>query len=417
MKVSKEIIAGRVPKHNVRSKKVSQSTFVIGLILTVAVGYLAGTYNAQIAAFVGPVFGYRPHPATLDLSSLQTVYSNLAANYDGTIDTSTLIDGALHGMVSAVNDTYTVYQNKSEAAAFNNDLSGNIGAGIGAEIGLKNNLITIDSVLDNNPAKTAGLEAGDVITAINGQSTTGYTVDKAVSLVRGDVGTTVKLTILRNGITTDYSVTRATINDPSVTSTIDGTLGTITITRFDTDTGDLARAAAQQFVAKGVKDVILDLRDNGGGYLSAAQDVAGLWINNKTVVTERVGTKITSTLKSGGNPLLAGLPTVVLVDENTASASEIVSGALQDYGIAKLVGVKTFGKGSVQQLISFDATDGPILDGGQLKVTVAKWYTPDGKNINHEGITPNLVVPDVTQANFDAGVDPQLDAAKKALGL
>jgi carboxyl-terminal processing protease len=305
---------------------------------------------------------------------------------------------------------------KAETTAFNNDLSGNVGGGIGAEIGLKNNLITIVSLLPDNPAQAAGLEANDVITAINGTSTTGESVDQAVDKIRGTDGTTVQLTILRNGVSTNYSLKRATINDPSVTSTIDGTLGVMTITRFDSNTGDLARQAAQQFVSKGVKDVILDLRDNGGGYLTAAQDVAGLWLNNKTVVSERDGNQTIDTLSSGGNPLLEGIPTAVLVNAGTASASEIVSGALQDYGVAKIVGEQTFGKGSVQQVISYDLTDGPQLNNTQLKVTIAKWYTPKGKNINHQGITPDIKV-DLTQANIDAGVDPQMDAAKTALGL
>jgi carboxyl-terminal processing protease len=417
MKIAKEVVASGVPKHKVIKKKpVSSRVLFLAFALTAIVGYLAGTYNLEIRAAVGPVFGYKAHPASLDLSSLQTVYGDLASHYDGTLNTSTLIDGALHGLVSAAGDTYTVYMDKAETTAFNNDLSGNVGGGIGAEIGLKNNLITIVSLLPDNPAQAAGLEANDVITAINGTSTTGESVDQAVDKIRGTDGTTVQLTILRNGVSTNYSLKRATINDPSVTSTIDGTLGVMTITRFDSNTGDLARQAAQQFVSKGVKDVILDLRDNGGGYLTAAQDVAGLWLNNKTVVSERDGNQTIDTLSSGGNPLLEGIPTAVLVNAGTASASEIVSGALQDYGVAKIVGEQTFGKGSVQQVISYDLTDGPQLNNTQLKVTIAKWYTPKGKNINHQGITPDIKV-DLTQANIDAGVDPQMDAAKTALGL
>jgi carboxyl-terminal processing protease len=408
-KLKLSAIAAHAPKHTSHKKRVSSNVLFIAFAATAVVGYIAGTFNEQIKAAVGPVFGYKAHSATLDLSSLQEVYSNLAANYDGTVDPNTLIDGALHGMVSSLGDNYTVYMNKAEADSFNNSLSGNIGGGIGAEIIMKDNQVTISAVLDNNPAKAAGLLGGDVITAINGTSIAGYSVDKAVALVRGDPGTTVKLTISRNGVSMDFNVTRAIINDPSVTSSIDGTLGTITITRFDTDTGALARTAAQQFVTKGVKDVILDLRNNGGGYVTAAQDVAGLWLNNKLLVTEKDGNTVVDSISTGNNALLAGLPTVILVNGDSASASEIVSGALQDYKVATLVGEKTFGKGSVQKVISLDG-------GAQLKVTVAKWYTPDNKNINLVGITPNVTV-DLTQANIDAGVDPQLDAAKTALGL
>jgi carboxyl-terminal processing protease len=297
----------------------------------------------------------------------------------------------------------------SESSSYNNSLEGNIGGGIGAVIGIKNNQITIMSVLDNNPAKAAGLMADDTILNVNDQSTTGWTVDKAVGLIRGDEGTTVKLTIQRSSDVKDYTMTRATINNPSVTSSVVDGVGMLTIIRFDTETGDLAKVAAQNFKKQGVKAVILDLRGNPGGFVDATVDVAGLWLNNQIVVTERTGNIIKSTLTTGSSAILAGVPTSVLVNSGSASASEIVAGALQDHKAAKLVGEKTYGKGSVQQLIS-------LSDGAQLKVTVARWYTPNGKNITKEGITPDYVA-DLTQDNVDKGIDPQLNEAKKILGL
>lgn len=403
----------KVPEHAVKHKRakkhLSPAFIFIIVAFTAVIGYGAGMYHYQIEAAIGPVFGYKAHSGEIDLSSLQQTYNKLAAYYDGTLDVNKLIQGANNGLVAAAGDEYTVYMSPGETTDFNNSLSGNIGGGIGAVVGIRNSQITIMSVLDNNAAKTAGLMANDTITKINDESTSGWTVDKAVGQIRGDEGTTVKLTILRGDVTKDYTVTRAIINNPSVTSSVTDGVGKLTITRFDEETGSLAKLAAQDFKKQNVKAVILDLRGNGGGYVDAAREVAGLWLNNKVVVTERSNDKIKSTVKSGATATLNGIPTVVLVDGGSASASEIVAGALQDYGAAKLVGAKTFGKGSVQQLLTLDG-------GAQLKVTIAKWYTPNGKNILKEGITPDSVI-NLTQADVDAGTDPQLNEAIKLLGL
>jgi carboxyl-terminal processing protease len=197
------------------------------------------------------------------------------------------------------------------------------------------------------------------------------------------------------------------VNNPSVQSSVENGVGRLTITRFDDETGNLARKAAQSFKQQNVKSVILDLRDNGGGYLTAAQDVAGLWLDDQVVVSERTGGKVTEELKSGSDTVLAGIPTVVLVNGSSASASEIVAGALQDHKAATLIGEKTFGKGTVQKVIDLGA-------GTTLKVTIARWYTPNGKNITKEGITPDQKV-GMTAADVDAGKDPQLEAARKHL--
>jgi carboxyl-terminal processing protease len=402
-------VTEHVAKHR-RAKRPLVSSFLFIIIaVTAALGYVAGMYHYQIEAAIGPVFGYKAHSGSIDFSSLQQTYNSLAANYDGKLDASKLIQGANNGLVAAAGDVYTIYMNPTESTSFNNSLSGNIGGGIGAEIGLKNNKITVLKVLDNNPAKTAGLAANDIVLDINDQSTSGWTVDKAVGSIRGDKGTTVKLTIQRASEVKDYTITRAIISNPSVTSSVVDGVGTMTITRFDTETGNLARIAAQDFKKQSVKAVILDLRNNGGGYVDAAKDVAGLWLNNQVVVTERVDGKIKDTLKTGNDAILSGMLTAVLVNGNSASASEIVAGALQDHSAAKLVGEKTFGKGSVQQLLS-------LTGGAQLKVTIARWYTPNGKNINKQGISPDIAA-GLTQTDFDNGIDPQFDAAKKLLGL
>lgn len=395
----------RVPKVK---KPLSRRSLVIIIVATAIGGLLIGSQANRIYEFVGPVFGIKTYAGDINLTSLETTYKELKANFDGTLNDQALIDGANKGLVSAAGDQYTLYMNASDAAAFQNDLSGTIGGGIGAEVSTRSGKITIIRTLKDNPAEKAGVQAGDIVTTINDASTAGMTVDQAVSLIRGNPGTTVKLSIQRGTEIKDFTITRATISNPSVTSSISNGIGTLTISRFDDQTGDLARTAAQDFKAKNVKGIILDLRGNGGGYVTAAQDVAGLWLDNKLLVTEKSNNQVVDQVTTGGNAILAGIPTVILVNSSSASASEIVSGALQDYGVAKLVGEKTFGKGSVQKLID-------LPNGAELKVTIAKWYTPKGKNINQQGITPDIPA-SLTQADVDAGQDPQMTAALKQLG-
>lgn len=386
---------------------ISKKVYFFTIALTVVIGFIAGTRSTELLAAVAPAFGFKVETGTLDLSSVQKTYQQLKANYDGSLDTQKLIDGASRGMVAAAGDQYTVFMDAQEAAEFDKDLSGQIGGGIGAEIGTRDNKPTIIRVLPGNPAEKAGLEAGDTIVAVNDQSSDTWTADKTASAIRGDAGTTVKVSVLRGSETKDFTLTRATVNNPSVSSKVEDGIGILTISRFDNETGNLAAQAANSFRQQNVKGVILDLRGNGGGYLTAAQDVAGLWLNDQVVVSERTGGKVTDELKSGNDAVLNGLPTVVLVNGSSASASEIVAGALQDHKAATLVGEKTFGKGSVQKVLD--------LGGGtKLKVTVARWYTPNGKNITKEGITPDQSV-DLTAADANAGKDPQLDAAKQQL--
>jgi carboxyl-terminal processing protease len=403
------LIPRRVRKNReTQERRIPGSVIAIGLIFILGLGYIAGTFNNQIISTIAPVFGIKTYAGTLDLSSLQSTYQTLKANYDGSIDDAALIDAANKGMVSALGDPYTVYFNAKDAADFNNDLSGTIGGGIGVELSVRNQQVTVVRVLADNPAEKAGMAVGDVITKINDTAVDpAETIDKIVAKIRGDAGTTVKITVTRGADTKDFTITRATVTNPSVYSTVTGGIGIMTITRFDDQTGQLARSAAQSFKSQNVKSVILDLRGNGGGYLTAAQDVVGLWVNNKTVVTERTNGKVVDDLKTGTDPVLEGLPTVVLVNASTASASEITAGALHDYGIAKLVGEKTFGKGVVQKLIG-------LPDNAQLKVTVAKWYTPNGVNIQKQGISPDKAV-DMTIDDVNANRDPQLDAAKALL--
>ncbi|MEO5950230.1 MAG: S41 family peptidase [Candidatus Saccharimonadales bacterium] len=399
MHVNQDIVEAKSREHG-----VSKSTLFIAIALTAVIGFIGGTRSDEIIGAVGPVLGLKVATGKVDLSSVQATYQQLKLHFDGTLDDKKLIEGASRGLVAAAGDQYTVYMNAQEASDFDKELTGDIGAGVGAEIGVKDGHPYVIRVLADNPAEKAGVHAGDVIITVNDEATSGWTSDKTATKIRGDAGTTVKLTVQRGAESKEFTLTRAKVNNPSVSSTIDNNIGIMTITRFDEQTGDEARRAAQSFKQAGVKGVILDLRGNGGGYVTAAQDVAGLWLNDKVVVSERTNGKVTDELRSGSNAILEGLPTAVVVNGGSASASEIVSGALQDNKAATLVGDKTFGKGTVQQIIDF-------ANGTRLKVTVGRWYTPNGKNITKEGIMPNTSV-SLTQADSDAGRDPQLDAAK-----
>lgn len=345
----------------------------------------------------------------LDYSSVNQVYSILKSDFDGTLNNTKLIDGLKTGLVNAAGDPYTEYFNPAQAKQFNNELSGSI-TGIGAEIGADSqNDIVIVSPLNGYPAQKAGLKPKDIISAINGQSTQGMSIDAAVTKIRGDVGTKVTLTIIRgNGNPFNVTITRQKITIPSVEYHEDGNIGYLKINQFTSDTVDLAQKAAKEFKTKGVKGVVLDLRGDPGGYLSGAVGVSSLWLDQgKTVVQERRGSTVINTEYANGDDILHGLPTVVLIDGGSASASEITAGALHDNGAAKLVGVKSFGKGSVQQVEN-------LSDGSELKVTIARWYTPDGKNIDKKGITPDVVVT-ISDAQAKAGQDPQKDKAYQIL--
>jgi carboxyl-terminal processing protease len=395
------------PTRHLTPRRVPASVMVLAFIFIAGIGYIAGSFNAQIVGVVAPLFGAKISTETLDLSSVQSTYQALKANYDGEIDDDALIEGANRGLVEALGDEYTVYMNQQENQEFDNSLTGNIGGGVGIELGMRDDVLTIVRVLKDNPAEDAGLNVNDVIIAVNDEDVRELSVQDAVLKIRGEVGTTVKLTVLRGTDTKDFTVTRAQVNNPSVYSSIENGIGIMTVTRFDNETGSLARAAAQTFKSAGVKGVILDLRGNGGGYVTAAQDLASIWLDQKVVVSERRGSTVVDELKTGSNPLLRGVPTVVLVNASSASASEIVAGALRDHGAAQLVGDKTFGKGSVQKLISLPLS-------AELKVTIARWYTPNGANISEQGITPDKAVT-LTSEDINAGRDPQLDAAKDLL--
>ena len=388
------------PRRTIKNeRRVPTTVMILAFIFVAGIGYVAGAINVGAIKSFGGLLGRED----LDLSSVQQTYRELKANFDGDIDDATLIEGANTGMVDSLGDQYTVFLNSKESTDFDNSLTGNIGGGIGVEVGTRNNQPTVVRVLQGNPAEKAGVQVSDVIVKVNDEDVKDWTTSEIVSKIRGEVDTTVKITMNRGGTEKEFVITRATVNNPSAFGEIKDNVGILTVTRFDDNTASLARAVARDFKDKGVKGVVLDLRGNGGGYVTAAQDVAGIWLNKQVVVTERRGGTVTDELKSGGDPILNGIPTVVLVNESSASASEIVAGALRDHKVAKLVGETTFGKGSVQKLVN-------LTGGATLKVTIARWYTPAGDNISETGIKPDTIILR-TSDDINAGRDPQLDGA------
>lgn len=348
----------------------------------------------------------------IDFSLFWQTWDLIKANY---VDQDKLTDkqmfyGALSGLVSSVDDPYTVFMNPEESKLFNEDLTGTF-SGIGAEVGLRNDVVTIIAPLAGTPAERAGLRSGDKVYAIDKQSTVGLTVDEAVKKIRGDKGTTVTLTIARNGDKLrDISITRDTIVVKSVATNYDQASGlyTITVSNFNADTEPLFQAAIQDIERQKPRGLILDLRNNPGGYLDAAVAIASFWISDGVIVSEQFSNQsATQPQHARGLAPLAGLPTVVLINQGSASASEIVAGALMDHQQATTIGKTTYGKGSVQVVRD-------LPDGSMVKITTAKWLTPNGTSINDKGIKPNIEV-ELTEDDFNKNVDPQMVKARQFL--
>ena len=374
---------------------------VIGFILGLAVFWSFSTYY---------------HPAGgknhLDTTMLYKVQSILQQKYDGDIDYSKLSEGAAAGAVASLGDPYTVFLNEQNNKELANDLKGEL-SGIGIEVGQKDGRLTVIAPFDGTPAAKAGIRSGDIIATIDGVATSSITLDQAVNKIRGEKGTAVKLGIVRAGeAPKEIEITREIIDIPSVSYEMkDGLVGYIKIRRFGEDTAALVKSAGASLKSQGAKAVIIDVRDNPGGYLDAAVAVASEFSNKGVVVEERSRNskpKIQYAI-SGGT--MTDIPVVMLINGGSASASEILAGALNDSNRALLVGEKTYGKGSVQEVVClspvFMNSDCP---GASLKVTVARWFTPAGINISKEGIKPEVEVK-ITDDDINSSKDPQLEKA------
>lgn len=317
--------------------------------------------------------------------------------------------GALKGLVASADDPYTVFMDPKISQEFSDDLAGTF-EGIGAELSIKKEILTVVAPLSDSPAQKAGLLAGDKILAINDETTSGMSIDDAVSKIRGPKGTKVKLTILHSeqDKTNDLEITRNTIVIKSVSTQMrSDQIFVIKLSNFNNDTSELFDQAVSDVIKNNPRGIILDLRNNPGGYLDTAVEVASQWVEKGIVVSEKFSAEKKNDYSSSGIAKLKNYKTVVLVNEGSASASEIVAGALRDYKSATLIGEKTFGKGSVQTLEN-------LTDGSSVKITVAEWLTPNGNNINKEGIKPDILVP-LTIDDYNSNKDPQMDKAIELL--
>ena len=344
-----------------------------------------------------------------ETKGLQNVYSFLRDKYlypDQINDKKDIELGSIKGLVNSLDDPYTVYFSKDEYNSFQENLEGKF-EGIGAEIGLKEDKLIIVAPIDGTPANKAGLLPGDEIVTINGESTVGLSVEKAVTKIRGEKGTEVKLEIARkdqDGLKT-FTIIREIIDIPNIKIEEKDGIAIISISQFQAETAQELDSKLAELNQKGVKKVVLDFRNNPGGYLQSAVEIIELFAPKGSIaVTEKSkNDKVLEELKTKKNPKYSDIKLVVLVNEGSASASEIVAGALRDLKKTQLIGKKTFGKGVVQSIQEFP-------DGSVLKYTIAEWFTPSGKAINKEGIKPDIEV-ELKAEDIKDKKDPQLDKA------
>ena len=350
-----------------------------------------------------------PKTEPADLSLYWKVWKDLFDLYvdESVFNKQGMVYGSIKGLVNSLNDPYTVFMTPDETKDFDQSLNGTL-QGIGAELTVKDRALTIISPLKNSPAEKAGLLPGDIVYKINGNLTSEMTLFEAISKIRGVKGTRVTLTILRKNKEKpfDLVITRDEINIDSV-SFEDKKNGIfyIAINQFSDNTKTEFDRAIQKTLLREAKGVILDLRYNGGGYLDGSVDILSDFLKGKksAVSIKRRNDKDNEILYVSGNPRVGDLPLAVLVNKGSASASEIVAGAIQDHKRGIILGEQTFGKGSVQEIDKF-------ADGSSLRLTIAHWLTPNGKNINKVGITPDIVVA-MTEKDIESKKDPQLDAA------
>ena len=416
-----ENLNGEEIKPKKKKYKIIKGLIVVAFLVG---SYLGVFYLGNMLATKGIVIGSVPEKAVADLvaiedsgkySNLFTLRSMLFSMYDGELDDEKLLEGAMKGMAEAVGDPYTVYMDNEEFNAFMESSQGSF-YGIGAQLGVRDNKVTIIAPVEGSPAEEAGLKAGDIILKVDDYEVTDLNTEAVVSRVRGEEGAPVTLTISREGVEEPFEVTivRAEIKTESVKGEIleDG-IGYIQISTFsDEEVSDKFSEKLNELKDQGMKKLILDLRGNPGGYLNECVEIASNFIPEGEVVTytiDKYNKKVISN-SIGGDAI--GIPLVVLVDGGSASASEVVTGALRDHEAATTIGTTTFGKGIVQQLKVL-----PNEMGG-LKVTTSKYYTPNGENIHGTGIEPDITVEipqDILDQDYDRSIDPQFQKALEVI--
>lgn len=392
---------------NKKQKQVNLGTTIFSSLITLAIGiFLGSNWNnlyLQFSPYINPA---QKVTSNIKWDDLNEVYSQISSNFDGSIDKTNLIEGAKKGLTAALADPYTVYYDSKEAAEFKSDLKGEIKeAGVGIEMMKQGDYVVVTRTLPNNPARKAGVHAGDIIFAINDEEVWDKDTEIIASKLRGPSGEKVKLTVARDKQKLDFELVREKINNVSADITYQDKTAIISVYRFSEDTGTLVQSFTKDFKNRGINKVILDLRNNGGGYVTAARDLLSLWLDGDKILTQKSATiGQTITYAKRGEATLKDMKTIVLVNNATASASEIVAGALKDYKKATILGTKTYGKGVVQTMLE-------LSGGSLLKITTAHWYTPEGQTINKTGISPDVEV-ERSYSDINSGKDPQLDKAK-----
>lgn len=411
-----------VPPKSLRRTFAREVFFLFVIALVGGAGYFTGFERGQNGApqetiLLNPrdatLIDKNSHEKDLDFGIFWKVWDLLKEKFvdHDTLDAHKLLYGAINGMLSASGDPYTTFFDPEATKAFDEEISGSFD-GIGAEMGMKDKILTIIAPLEGMPAEKAGLLPGDKVLKINGESTESLSLDAAVSKIRGAKGTDVTLTIYREGDaeTRNITVTRDAISVKSVrTEDKKNGVRLIRISRFGEDTNQEFRTALKEVIAAKPKGIILDMRSNPGGLLDMAVDIAGEFLpKDSVVVIEEDSEKKQKSLLAKGGDSLGNIPVVILINGGSASASEILAGALRDNREdVRIVGETSFGKGSVQELI-------PVNRETKVKITVAHWLTPSGKQINKVGISPDVEVK-LSAADLEKKQDPQMDKAIEVL--
>lgn len=385
---------------------------ILVLGATFSFGILVGVKQYPAIEKIKQVFHKEPDMQTqVDFALFWDVWHRLESNYvdKANIDRNKMVLGAIDGLTRSLGDPYTLFFPPVEAKRFQEDISGSF-AGIGAEVGMKKGILTIIAPLKNSPAERAGLQAGDKVFKINATSTADLTIDTAVGFIRGPKGTEVMLTITRDSweSTKEIKIVRDTIVIPvTETKKFNNGIFYVHLFNFNETSPNEFRKALREFSDSGSKKLVLDLRNNPGGFLTASIDIASWFLPAGEIVAREKSIESETDYRSFGYRYLESVPVIVLINQGSASASEILAGALRDQRGAKLVGMKSFGKGSVQEVEN-------LPGGASLKITIAKWFTPNNYSINESGLDPDVKV-EVTQADTDAHKDPQLDKAVEIL--
>ncbi|MFR1708996.1 MAG: S41 family peptidase [Clostridium sp.] len=398
-------------------KKKSKWKKVTGIVVLLVVTNLITFGLSNYISFTLPdgkvLVSRKTYENIIDFEKLFTIKDKLDKYYLGEIDTNKLIDGAAAGMTEAVGDPYTTYMNAEEFKDFYSQTEGNY-VGLGIQVGVKEDKIVVVAIFENSPAEKAGILSGDIIESVNGAKVEGKDLEKAVATMKGKKGEGVELTLSReNKGAFDVKAVRDEIEMVTVKKEmIDSQVGYIQVTMFDENTSSNFEKAIKELKSQGMKSLIVDLRENPGGLLDQTVNMCSQFIpkNKNIVYTEDKYGNRKDYNSIGG--IAEGLPLTILIDEGSASASEIFTGAIKDYKLGTLVGTKTFGKGVVQTTFYRDR-DG-FSDGTALKVTISKYYTPNGQNIHGIGIEPDILVEypeELKGKNYDRTVDPQFQKA------